>query len=403
MTRLAARTTRIATSPTMKVTATVAQLRRQGVHVFDFGAGEPDFATPDEINAAAKRAIDEHHSKYTPVGGTADLKRAIAARYSADYGVEYRESEIIACAGGKQALFNTAFALFGPGDEVVTHGPYWPTLTEQVKLAEATPVVVQTSAADGFAISAAALLSAVTPRTRGIILNTPCNPTGALITEGELTQLARETARRGIWLVLDACYEKLIYDHAPHNFAAVLDRHCRDLAVICGSASKAYAMTGWRCGWSLGPEAVIEAQHAIQSHATSNVSSITQRAVIEALCGSQEPVTRMRAEYRQRRDALHGWLAEDPRIQCVKPGGAFYLFPDVRGLLAPCGFRSTTEFAQALLEEAQVAVTPGEAFDAPGFIRLSYATSMEVLREGSQRLLEFSASRTRRMARAASV
>jgi aspartate aminotransferase len=384
----------------MKVTAAVDRLRRAGVEVLDFGAGEPDFATPAAINAAAHAAIDADFTKYTPVGGTAALKRAIVDRYRADYGVDYRETEVIACAGGKQALYNTALTLFEAGDEVITHAPYWPTLTEQVKLADATPVVVQTSAADGFAITAQPFIDAMTPRTRGVVLNSPCNPTGALIPEDELTRLAKETSRRGIWLVIDLCYEKLIYEPAPHNLPAVIDRHCRDLGVICGSASKAYAMTGWRCGWSLGPAAVIAAQHALQSHSTSNVSSITQHAVIAALTGSQEPVAQMLAEYRRRRDALHAWLAADPRIRCVKPAGAFYLFPDISELLGAGGFATSADFAAALLDEARVAVTPGEAFDAPGFIRLSYATSMETLRQGSQRLLEFAARRTAAPARA---
>ncbi len=389
MTALAARTARIGLSPTMKVTATVDRLKRAGVDVFDFGAGEPDFGTPEAVNAAAKRAIDEHYSKYTPVAGAADLKQAICARYLADYGVTYSEQEVIATAGGKQALFNTALALFGPGDEVITHAPYWPTLVEQIKLAEATPVIVRTLPQDHFALTAALFIDALTPKTRGIVLNSPCNPTGAIMSEAELTTLAREVARRGIWLVVDLCYEKLIYDDGAHNLPAVLDRHCRDLAIICGSASKAYAMTGWRCGWALGPAAAIAAQSAIQSHATSNVSSITQRAVIEALTGSQAPVDAMRAEYRRRRDHLVDWLSQDDRIGCSSPAGAFYLFPDVRSIVAAGGFGDTTAFAQALLDEARVAVTPGEAFDAPGFIRLSYATSIDTLREGSRRLLEF--------------
>jgi len=389
MSPLADRTSRISSSPTMKVTAAVDRLRREGIEVIDFGAGEPDFGTPAAINDAAHAAIDQNFSKYTPVGGTADLKQAIRARYRIDYGVEYSDGEVIACAGGKQALFNTALTLFNSGDEVITHAPYWPTLTEQVKLADATPVLVRTVAADGFAITSAPILNAITARTRGIIINSPCNPTGALISEDELTILAKEASRRGIWVILDLCYEKLIYETTPHNLPSVLDRHCRDLSIICGSASKSYAMTGWRCGWAIGPAAAIAAQHALQSHATSNVSSITQKAVIAALAGSQEPVTMMRNEYRKRRDSLHEWLTSDSRIRCVKPAGAFYLFPDVRGLLSPDGFKTTTDFAQALLDEVRVAVTPGEAFDAPGFVRLSYATSMEHLREGSRRLLTF--------------
>jgi aspartate aminotransferase len=380
---------RIASSPTMKVTATVDRLRRAGVEVIDLGAGEPDFPTPAAINAAAHAAIDQNVTKYTPVPGTADLRRAICDRYRLDYGVEYKETEVITSAGGKQALFNTALALFNPGDEVIVHAPYWPSLTEQVKLAGATPVIVRTSAESGFAITSGPILDAIGPRTRGILINSPCNPTGALISEDELTALAREAARREIWVIVDLCYEKLIYDAVPHNLPGVLDRHCREFSVICGSASKAYAMTGWRCGWAIGPAAVIAAESTLQSHATSNVSSITQQAVVAALTGSQEPVREMLDEYRRRRDSLDQWLTADPRIRCRKPAGAFYLFVDIGDVLSVDGIRTSAEFVQALLDETGVAVTPGEAFDAPGFVRLSYATSMETLREGSRRLVEF--------------
>ena len=402
MTRLAERTGRIASSATMKVGAAVDRLRREGVEVIDFGAGEPDFGTPAAINQAAKDAIDQHFSKYTPVGGVAELKRAIIERYRADYGIAYQENQVVASAGGKQALYNTAFALFGPGDEVITHAPYWPSLTEQVKLADATPVLVAASPDDGFALTARLFIDAITPRTRGVIVNTPCNPTGALMSEAELTALARETARRGIWLVVDLCYEHLIYDSVAHNVPAVLDRECRDSSVICGSASKSYAMTGWRCGWSLGPPAVIAAQQALQSHATSNVSSITQKAVIAALAGSQQPVSEMLAEYRSRRDHLHEWLTADPRVRCLRPAGAFYMFPDVRACLSPDGLATTLDFAEALLDEARVSVTPGEAFGAPGFVRLSFATALDQLREGSRRMIEFVAAHAPAGAAAAS-
>ena len=389
MPRLAEITSRIASSPTMKVTATVDRLRREGVTIIDFGAGEPDFGTPEAINAAAHAAIDQHFTKYTPVPGTLELRRAICERYRLQYGVEYAESEVIATAGGKQALFNTALALFDAGDEVITHAPYWPTITEQVKLAEARPVVVQTSPEDGFTITARPILEAITARTRGIIINSPCNPTGALIAEEELAAIAKEAAKREIWLVVDLCYERLIYDAVPHNLPAVLNRYCRDLSVICGSASKAYAMTGWRCGWAIGPAAVIAAENALQSHSTSNVNSITQKAVVAGLTGSQTPVGAMLDEYRQRRDRLFDWLTADPRLRCRKPSGAFYMFVDVGDVLSADGLRTSTDFAQALLDEARVAVTPGEAFDAPGFLRISYATSLEKLREGSTRLVEF--------------
>src|SRR5262245_70936 len=387
--KLAERTTRISGSPTMKVTATVDRLRREGVEVIDFGAGEPDFPTPDAVKAAGHQAIDQNFTRYTPTPGIVELKCAICDRYRADYDVDYKEPEVIVTAGGKQALYNAALTLWGPGDEVITHAPYWPTLTEQIKLADATPVLARTYPEDGFAIRVRTIVDAVTPRTRGIILNSPCNPTGALISETELGEIADVAARRGIWIVVDLCYEKLIYDAVPHNLPGVLASKCRDLTVLCGSASKAYSMTGWRCGWAIGPAPVIAASSAIQSHATSNVSSITQKAALEALTGSQAPVKAMLDEYRKRRDQLCDWLAADVRLRCRKPAGAFYLFVDISELLSVEGFRTSLDFADALLAESRVAVTPGEAFDAPGFIRISYATSMENLREGSARLIDF--------------
>ncbi|HZR21943.1 MAG TPA: pyridoxal phosphate-dependent aminotransferase [Vicinamibacterales bacterium] len=387
--KLADRTSRISSSPTMKVTATVDRLRREGVEVIDFGAGEPDFATPAAVKQAAVDALDHDFTRYTPVGGIVDLKRAICNRYKTDYGVEYKENEVIVTAGGKQALYNTAMTLFGAGDEVITHAPYWPTLTEQIKLAEATPVLARTYAEDGFAINAKTILDAVTPRTRGIIINSPCNPTGALIGEPELASIADAAVQKNIWIVVDLCYEKLIYDEVPHNLPALLTSKARDLTVLCGSSSKAYAMTGWRCGWSLGPAQAIAAQTALQSHETSNVTSITQKAAVEALTGSQAPVKAMLDEYRKRRDQLHAWLTVDPRLKCRKPAGAFYMFVDISEALSVDGFRTSLDFADALLQEARVAVTPGEAFDAPGFMRISYATSMENLKEGSRRIVEF--------------
>jgi aspartate aminotransferase len=389
MTKLADRTGRISGSPTMKVTATVDRMRREGLDVIDFGAGEPDFPTPEAIKAAGHAALDQDFTRYTPAAGIVELRRAICDRYRTDYGVDYKENEVIVTAGGKQALYNTALTLFGPGDEVITHAPYWPTITEQISMAEATPVLVRTHADDGFAIRAASIIEAVTPRTRAIIINSPCNPTGALISEADVAAIAVVAARQGIWIVVDLCYEKLIYDDVPHNLPGVLARTHRDLTVLCGSSSKAYAMTGWRCGWQIGPAAVIAASGALQSHSTSNVTSITQKAAVAALTGSQAPVTVMLDEYRRRRDILHGWLTADPRLKCLRPAGAFYLFVDVSDLLSPDGFRTSADFVDALLAQARVAVTPGEAFDAPGFIRISYATSMENLREGSMRLLEF--------------
>jgi len=386
---LAERMSKVSTSPTMKVAGEAEKLKRQGVDVVDFGAGEPDFPTPEPAKEAAKTAIDQNFTKYTPPAGTAELKQAICARYKADYGVSFSEAETIVTAGGKQALYNIAMVLFNPGDEVITHAPYWPTIPEQIKLADATPVIVHTQPEDGFAIHPDAIIAAITPRTKAIIINSPANPTGAVISEAHLASIADAAAARGIWIIVDLCYEKLIYDNVPHNLVKVLtDRH-RDLTLLAGSASKAYSMTGWRCGWILGPKEVVAAANTLQGHSTSNVASISQKAALQALTGAQGPVTVMLDEYRIRRDTLMGWFSEDPRFECRKPAGAFYLFPRVTKVLEATGIASTGDFSQMLLDEARVALTAGEGFDAPGFVRISYATSLERLREGTTRILEF--------------
>lgn len=386
---LAPRAGRIAVSPTMKVAAEALKLKAQGVDVVDLGAGEPDFPTPVHVSQAAHAAIEANFTKYTTNSGTEDLKQAVADRYRTDYGVEYSTREIIINAGGKQGLYNASMVLFSAGDEVITHMPGWPTLVEQIRLAEATPVIVRTHAEDGFSLRAAPLISAITPRTRAIIVNSPGNPTGALISESELAALADEAARRGIWILLDLCYEKLIYDPTPHNLPRVLTERMRDRTVLCGSASKAYAMTGWRCGWTLAPAEVVSACNALQSHSTSNVCSITQKAVLAAVSGSQQCVTDMLDEYRRRRDQMCRWLADEPRLRVVKPAGAFYLFLDVSDFLSPDGVRTSAELAQCLLDDVRVAITPGEAFDAPGFIRVSYANSMEQLERGASRIIDY--------------
>jgi aspartate aminotransferase len=386
---LADRMGKIATSPTMKVAGEAAKLKRQGVDVVDFGAGEPDFPTPQPAKDAAKVAIDQNFTKYTPPAGTPDLRQAICLRYKTDYGVSFSEAECIVTAGGKQALYNTAMALYNPGDEVITHAPYWPTIPEQIKLADATPVIVHTKADDGFAIHPEGIIAAMTPRTKAIIINSPANPTGAVISEDDLAAIADAATKRGIWMVIDLCYEKLIYDAVPHNLVKVLTERMRDRTVLCGSASKAYSMTGWRCGWILAPKEVVTAADTLQGHSTSNVASISQKAAQQALTGSQDPVGAMLNEYKSRRDKLMEWFSEDPRFECVKPRGAFYLFPRITKVLEATGISSTSDFEQMLLSEAHVALAAGEGFDAPGFLRISYATSLDRLREGTTRILEF--------------
>ena len=386
---LAERMSKVATSPTMKVAGEAEKLKRQGVDVVDFGAGEPDFPTPQPAKDAAKVAIDQNFTKYTAPAGTADLKQAICARYQADYGVSFSEAETIVTAGGKQALYNIAMVLFNPGDEVITHAPYWPTIPEQIKLADAKPVIVHTNPEDAFAIHPDAIIAAITPRTKAIIINSPANPTGAVISEGNMAAIADAAANRGIWVIVDLCYEKLIYDNVPHNLVKVLADRNRERTLLAGSASKAYSMTGWRCGWILGPKEVVSAANTLQGHSTSNVASISQKAALQALTGSQEPVTAMLNEYKMRRDKLMEWFSDDPRFECVKPAGAFYLFPRITQVLESTGIKNTGDFSQMLLDEARVALTAGEGFDAPGFLRISYATSLERLREGTTRILEF--------------
>ena len=384
--RLAARLDKVGSSQTQQVLVAVERLRREGVHVIDLGAGEPDFPTPDHIKTAAATAIRDNFTKYTAGAGVIELREAIASHYADRYGVTYDPTEVVVTSGGKQALYNTAIALFGPGDEVITHVPGWPSIVEQIHLAGAEPVLVRTSAEDRFELRADAILEAVTPRTRGIVLTSPGNPTGAVISEPELRRLAHGLVDREIWVILDLCYEQLIYDDTPHNLPGVLQECLRDRTVLVGTVSKSYAMTGWRCGWLLAPAVVAAGCNAVQSHSTSHATSISQRAALAALTGPQACVRAMRDEYRTRRDALLGWLDADSRFRVTRPAGAFYLFPDVSALLSPDGPRTSADLVQALLTDAGVAVTPGEAFDAPGFIRLSYAAPMDQLREAWSRI-----------------
>jgi aspartate aminotransferase len=378
-------------SATLKVAAEADRLKREGHDIVDLGAGEPDFITPVHVREAAKAGIDAGYTKYTQNAGAPELKQAICDRYAVDYGIHYTPAEIIVTAGGKQALFNVAQAAFGAGDEVVTHAPGWPTIVEQIKLAGAAPVVVRAHAEDGFGLTAQLFVDAITPRTRGFVINAPGNPTGALMPEHELAALADVAAERDLWIVLDLCYEKLVYDAVP-ALPRVLFERLKDRAALCGSTSKAYAMTGWRCGWVAGPQALVSACNTVQSHTTSNVCSITQKAALAALTGPQQCVTDMLDEYRVRRDRIAEWMSADPRIRCFTPAGAFYLFPDVSDLLSMDGIRTSAELAERLLREAQVALTAGEAFDAPGFLRLSYAASLDRLREGADRILRFAAA-----------
>lgn len=392
----AARMGRTTPSPTLKVTADADRLRRQGADVVDLGAGEPDFPTPEHIKTAAIAAITQNFTKYTPSAGMAELRAAVCSRYQADYGVTFAPEQVIMTAGGKQALFNVAMALFEEGDEVITHAPYWPTIVDQIKVAGASPVIVRATADDRFRIDPEQLTMFTSPATKAIVVNSPSNPTGALMDESAMAYVADQAAKLGLWVIVDLCYERLIYDRAAHNLVRVLTERLPERSVLCGSTSKAYAMTGWRCGWAIAPTALIAQCNTIQGHATTNVCSITQRAAIAALTGPQMAVTAMLAEYQERRDQVHRWIVDDLQVACVRPEGAFYLFPSVTPLLERTGIRTSAELAERLLHEAHVALTPGEGFDAPGFVRISYATSLDRLREGVTRIARFVRDRERR-------
>src|SRR6187431_2296653 len=320
---LAQRLAQVAPSATLKMAAEAERLRREGYNVVDFSAGEPDFPTPEHVKDAGKAAIDANFTKYTVAPGIPELRQAICTRYKQDYGVDITPAEVLITVGGKQALFNTALALFDPGDQVITHAPYWPTIPEQVKLVGAEPVIVPTRPQDGFTVHADDVIRAITPKTKAIILNSPSNPTGGLIEESAVAAIADVAAKKGIWVIVDLCYEQLIYEKVPHNLVKVLfDRH-RDHTVIAGSASKSYAMTGWRCGWTIAPKELTSIFNIIQGQTTSNIASITQKAALAAIAGPQTAVQEMLDEYRTRRDNIHAWLTAHPAIKCVKPKGAF--------------------------------------------------------------------------------
>tara|TARA_B100001123_G_scaffold435397_1_gene563814 strand:+ start:19387 stop:20583 length:1197 start_codon:yes stop_codon:yes gene_type:complete len=387
--QLSQRVRQMRLSPTQKVAQEAETLRAQGIDIINLGPGEPDFDTPAHIKVAAKAALDDNFTKYTRNIGIVELREAICHRYLQDYGLACSPEMVIVSAGGKQALFNVAMALLDPGDQVIVHAPGWPTIMDQVRMVGSEVTIVRTHPEDGFKVRADQILESVTPRTRMIVINSPCNPTGGLISEEDLRRIAVAVENRDIWITLDLCYDRLVYDDAPYNLPAVLWQIIPNRCAIVGSLSKTYAMTGWRCGWTMGPKELIDACSNVQSQSTSNASSISQRAGVVALTGSQECVRRMRAEYLVRRDWMIERIHRDSRISCAVPGGAFYVFPDISQLLSPNALRTSLEFSAALLQDGRLAVTPGEAFDAPGFLRISYAASMDQLQEGMDRFSRF--------------
>jgi aspartate aminotransferase len=384
---IADRISSISVSSTMKVSADAEKLRAEGVDVVDFGAGEPDFPTPDNIKQAAIRALEQNFTKYTAAGGTAELKNAICERHKLDFGTDYKASECLVTVGGKHVIFNLTQALINPGDEVVIPVPYWVTYKDVVNFAGGKCVFVETDEQQGFAVTAAMIEPHLNARTRLVIINSPSNPSGAVVDRGEFEKILRLTAERGIYLMTDECYCKFLYDSEPFSIASIPG--AKETVLVAGSLSKTYAMTGWRIGFGLVPVPVVGAMTKLQSHSTSNPTSISQKAAVEALRGPQESVGRMLAEYRKRRDFVVQRLRAIPGVHCAEPRGAFYAYPNLGCVIGKNGIDGALKLSERLLAEAHVAVVPGEAFGTNQHVRISYATSMKELERGLDRIHQF--------------
>jgi len=388
--QLTNRINRIQVSPTAVVISAAEQLKAKGVDIADFGPGEPDFTTPDHIKKAAILAIEENRTKYTPTGGILPLRESIAAWHNRELGSNYTAKECVVNVGGKHAIFNAVCVLIQNGDEVILPAPYWVSFPDIIKYTGGTPVIVQTRPEDGFSVKASAIEKAITPKTKMVIVNSPSNPTGGVVDGDEYERILALCRKHNIWLLGDECYSHFVYEpHKPFSIASARDS--KDHVIIVGSVSKTFAMTGWRIGYTLAPEPLIEAVIKIQSQSTSNPTSIAQYAALEAVRGSMASVPLMLVEYAKRRTRIVHGLRDIPGVACEWPGGAFYAFPNVSEYLQgrdPLA-KSCTELAKLLLESAHVALVPGEAFGAPGFLRLSYATSLDRIEEGLRRLNKF--------------
>jgi aspartate aminotransferase len=375
---------RMRPSSTLAAMQAAEAMRAEGIDVVDLGAGEPDFDTPDNIKQAATEAMRAGATKYTPTAGTRELQRAIISFYEREFEASFSPAEVMATAGGKQAIFNAVVSLANPGDEVLIAKPYWVTFPEIVTFARATPVFIETEEAD-FVLSADAVRRHITPKTKLIILNSPSNPSGRVIPPAEFERIMQLVHERGMYAISDECYLRFVYPPAQVYSAARLPAELRARLCIAGSFSKTYAMTGWRMGYSIARPEWTRAMLNVQGHSTSNPNSIAQRAAIEALKGPQDSVSSMLDEYKRRRNWLIQALEDIPGFRCIEPEGAFYAFPEVRSLLNG-GVKSSAEFAERLLKEEQTVVTDGAGFGADGYIRISYATSLETLKEGITRI-----------------
>lgn len=389
---LAERVKRIKPSPTFAAAAKAAAMRARGIEVISFAQGEPDFDTPENIKEAAYRALKEGITKYTPAAGFPELKDAIIQKFKRDNGLTYDRSQIIASAGAKLCIYNLAQALWAAGDEVIVPAPYWVSYTDIVLLMDAQPVVIPTAEEQGFKISPEQLKAAITPRTKAIILNSPCNPTGAVYSAKELAELADICLRHKILIIADDIYEKFVYDGTTFTSIASLGKEVQDQTVVINGVSKTYAMTGWRIGYAAGPAEIIAAMDKIQTQNVSNPVSFCQKAAVEALTGPQESVTKMVTEFDRRRKYIVERLNAMPGLTCSLPKGAFYAFPNVTGLYGRKWKGKTIsnsgEVTDFLLEEAHVAVVAGSGFGDDKYIRFSYATSLKNIEKGMDQIQE---------------
>jgi len=390
--QLADRVNRISVSPTMAVLQEAEKYKAKGIDVADFGPGEPDFPTPDHIKRAAIKALEENRTKYTATPGIAPLRQAICDWHAANLASApaYQPAECVVNSGGKHAIFNAVCSLINSGDEVIIPAPYWVSYPDIVKYAGGKPVFVAAHAEDEFRLRAATVEKAITSRTRILIVNSPCNPTGAVIPPEEFAKIYDLCQRRDIWLLSDECYSHFTYGAAkPFSVASL--QGSRDRLIIAGSFSKTFAMTGWRVGYLLAPQPLIAAVTKLQSQSTSNTTSVAQYAALEALRGPMDSVGAMLAEYARRRERILAGLRAIPGVTCTAPEGAFYVFPNISAHLNS-DLPTDTAVAKRLLEQEHVALVPGEAFGAPGYVRISYATSLDRIDEGLRRLTRFFAS-----------
>ncbi len=385
-----ARVNRIEISATIAMTAEAAKLRAKGADLADLGMGEPHFNTPRHIKDAGIAAIEQNFTKYTAVGGIPELRKAIVKRHAQDFGSDYKPEEAVASTGGKQALFNAIQVLVDHGDEVIIPVPYWVSFKDIVEYAGGKCVYVEADEAQDFRLTADMIQRAITPRTRAIILNTPCNPSGAVMHPDDLRDVITMASRRGIYVISDECYVYLNYTGDVQSAASIAE--AREHLVIIGSLSKTYAMTGWRSGYALGPAPVVAALNKLQSQSTSNPCSIVQKAAIAALEGPQDCIAEFRTDYIRLRDFVLERLAQIPGVHCARPEGAFYVYPNVSAYFGRGGVRSSADVADRLLHEAHVVTVPGEGFGTSEHIRLSYATSREVLGKALDRIQQFFAA-----------